>query len=174
MKKFFGAAALSAVLVAGWIAWSGVMVVDVREADGDRIVVPVPLAFVRPALAFAPDDVKRLEVRDAARYMPYARRVVDALKDAPDGLLVEVVDGEEHVRIWKEGDALRVRVTQGDETDVAAVLPLGSAEKVLRAYDAGGSYFRTAGLLSALRAAPRGELVNVTEGGDRIRIRRVF
>lgn len=174
MKKFLGAAALSAVLVAAWIAWSGVMVVDVHEADGGRVVVPVPLAFARPALAFAPDDAKRIEVREVEPYLPYARRIVDGLRDAPDGLLVEIVDGDEHVRVWKEGRTLRVRVVQGDETDVAATIPLESAEKALRAYDAGGRYFRTAGLLSALSAAPRGELVNVTDGGDRIRIRRVF
>lgn len=174
MKKLFGAAALSAVLVAGWIAWSGVMVVDVHEADGHRVVVPVPLAFARPALALAPDEAKRLEVREVEPYLPYARRIVDALRDAPDGLLLELVDGDEHVRIWKEGKTLRVRVVEGDETDVAATIPLDSAEEVLRAYDAGGRYFRTSGLLAALRAAPRGELVNVTDGGDRIRIRRVF
>lgn len=174
MKKVFGAAALSAVLVAAWIAWSGVMVVDVHEADGGRIVVPVPLAFARPALAFAPDEAKRIEVREVEPYLPYARKIVDELRDAPDGLLLELVDGDEHVRIWKEGQTLRVRVVEGEERAVAATIPLASAEKALRAYDAGGHYFRTSGLLSALSAAPRGELVSVTDGGDRIRIRRVF
>lgn len=172
--KLFGAAALSAVLVAGVMVHSGVMLVDVQEADGAHLVIPVPLAIARAGLAFAPNEAKYIHAPRVAEYLPHADRAVDALRDAPDGLLLEVEDGDAHVTIVKEGDVLRVRAIDGPGSSAEMTIPLRSAEAALRAYDRERGHFRTSKLVSALGAAPHGEIVNVVDGEDRVRIRRLF
>lgn len=174
MGKLFGAALLSAVLVGGVAMHTGVVLVDVQDADGPRLVMPVPLLMARTGLVFAPDEVKRIQARDFAEYVPHAKRIVAELREAPDGTLVEVVDGDDHVTVAKEGDVLHVRALEGEETAADVYVPLASAEAAVRAYSVEGRYFRTSDLVAALGAAPRGDLIAVVDGEDRIRIRRLF
>lgn len=174
MGKLFGAALLSAAVVGGAAIDTGVVVIDIHAADGPHIVVPVPLVLARAGLAFAPDEARRIEAREFAPYLPYAERILDALREAPDGTLVEVVDGDDYVNVAKKGDAIHIRALEGRETAADVVVPLRSAEAVVRAYDVEGKYFRTSRLVAALRFAPRGDLVDVRDGDDRVRIRRLF
>lgn len=174
MKKLGTAVLLSAVLLVGFVAYHGVLLVDVQPADGPRIVAPVPLALARVGLVFVPDDVQRIEARPFRHYLPHVDRIVSQLRAAPDARLVEVVGGGgERVTVTKEGDALRLRALQGGDT-VQVLVPFASAEAVVRAYDADAGHFRTSGLVAALRSAPRTELVRVAEGRQRVRIRRIF
>ena len=69
------------------VAGTGVMVVDVKDSDGTRIVVPVPFDLARQALRQARDG--RIAPGD----------VVAALRHARLTRLVEVHDGGEHVTI---------------------------------------------------------------------------
>lgn len=174
MGKLFGAALLSAVLVGGAAMHTGVVVVDVQEADGAHLVVPVPLMMARAGLAFAPDDLKRVKATEFAAYADDAERIVAELRRSPDGTLVEVIDEGDHVSVTKEGDLLHVRALEGDETAVHVIVPLASAEAAVRAYREDGGYFRTSELVAAVGAAPRGDLISVVDGGDRVRIRRLF
>lgn len=174
MGKVAGALLLSAALVVGYVVDSGVWLVDVQEEDGPRLVVPVPVAAARTGLFFLPDDLVRLPAPDFAEHLPSVERAVEALRDAPDGVLLEVIDGDQYLRVTLEGAALRVRVIDGEATDVELLVPLESAEAFVRAYDAEAGSFRTSALIGALRKAPRGELARVSDGGDRIRIRRLF
>lgn len=174
MGKVAGAALLSAALVAGAVAHAGVVVIDVQEADGSRVVVPVPLAVARAGVALAPEEVKRLDAPGFAPYPGDVDRAAEALIGAPDGTLVRVLDGDQRVTVTKEGDLVHVRVIEGEETAADVLVPLRSVEAAVRAYDARERHFRTSGLLAALRTAPRGDLVDVLEGEERIRIRRLF
>lgn len=174
MGKLAGAALLSSLLVGGVVVHQGVLTVDVDAADGSGVWVPVPVVLARGGLFFAPEEARRIEAPRAAEYLPYAGRVVEALRTAPDGVLVEVIDRDQLVRVSKEGDLLRVRAVEGDRSDIEVLVPLASGEDVVRAYDAEGRYFDTSALVGALSAAPRGELVRVDDGGSRVRIRRVF
>lgn len=174
MSKLFGAAALSAVLVGGVVVHSGVMLVDVQEANGPRLVIPVPLAAAHAGLLFAPHEARRIPAPDVADYLPHADRAVEALREASDGLLLEVTDRGEHVTIVKEGDLLRVRVVERGDVTAEVTVPLRSIEAVVRAYDVERGTFRTSKLVQALGAAPHGEIVHVVDGGDRVRISRLF
>lgn len=174
MGKVAVAALLTTLLVAGYVVDSGVWLVDVREANGPRLVVPVPVAAARTALFLLPDDLLRLPARDVADHLPLVERTVDALRDAPDAVLLEMIDGDDSVRVALEGEALRVRVIEGEATDVELLVPLQSAEAFLRAYDAEAGSFRASALIGALRKAPRGELLRLRDRGDRVRIRRVL
>lgn len=99
------------------------------------------------------------------------RRTIDELRDAPDGSLVEVED-HDHVVVTKEGEALRVAA--GGDVAVLATVPLAWLDAVVAAYDEEGGFFRTAQLVAALGAGPRGDLLRVAGGEDRIRVRRLF
>lgn len=174
MGKVAAAILLPVFLVGGAVMNAGVMVVDVHDSDGTRIVVPVPVALAQAALIFAPDEARNIEAPEADEYLPYAQRFVEELREAPDGVYVEVDEDDEHVRVSKEGDVLRVRVISGSDESVDVNLPLSSARAMLESYDADTRTFRASGLVSALTAAPSGKLVHVLDGGDEVEIRMLW
>lgn len=163
---------LPAVLIGGVVANSSIIIVNVDEGPGGTsIMVPVPLALVQIALAFAPDEIKRIEVPEVAEYLPYLDRFVTALEPVPDALLVEVEDTGDHVRVSKEGDLIKVSVREDGDERVDVSIPLSMLRGILNAYDTQGGYFRTSRLVGALRAAPSGDLVHVVDGSDEVRVR---
>lgn len=173
MRRFLlGGVLLSAALVAGAAAHTGVMVIDVDQVDGPRIVAPVPLGLVQLGLALAPEEAQRIEASGLECHLPDLRRTVRALRDAPDGSLVEVAEDQPGVTVTKEGDALRLAAR--DEAAVFATVPLAWLEAAVAAYDEEGGYFRTSRLVAALDAGPRGDLLRVVDGEDRVRVRRLF
>jgi hypothetical protein len=127
------AAAVLAVPVAavGAVAATGVVVVDVREAQGQHFVVPLPLLALRVAAAFVPEQQSRVELGEAAQYAGAARHVLEALAQAPDCELVRVEEHGENVVIRKHGDMLEVRVKEHGGDDVAVSLPIAMALHVL-------------------------------------------
>lgn len=161
---------LPVVLVGGAVLNSSIMLVTVHN-DDVRLSIPVPLALAQIAVAFAPDEVKRIEVPELAQYIPYLEDIVAALQEAPDAVFVEVEDGNDHVRVYKEGDLLKVTVRESTDKQVTVQIPFVSMMAVVHAYDMEGKFFRTSRLVGALRAAPSGDLVHVIDGDDEVRIR---
>ena len=153
------------------VAGTGVMVVDVKEADGTRIVVPVPLLLAETAARFAPTQQAEAAVHRqlsrARRYLPVAEEVLAAVAEGPDGELVRVDDGDEHVRITKAGDALQVRVESPRER-VAVNVPFGLARQALR--QARGGRVSAGDLVAALRHARLTRLADVRDGSDHVTI----
>lgn len=170
-RKFAAIAILPALLLGGAAVNTAVLMVDVDTADGPHIVLPVPLPLARAGLAFAPDDARRVEVPELAEHLPRVRRVVETLRDAPDAVVLDVEDGEEHVSVVKEGDVLRVHVVDSARTTADVRLPLGSADAVLRAYDVESRSFEASELVAALGAAPGGDLVRILDGEDEVSVR---
>lgn len=172
MTKKIALVALLPLMVAGWtLTQRSVVLVDVQEAGGHRIVVPVPLALAQGALVFAPEEARFLEAPEMGRYLPHAERVVDALRDAGDAVYVELTDEGEHVRVSREDDVLRVRVREGSETEVDVQLSFATARAVIRAYDRETGRFESSKLVSALRSMPRGQVVHALDGPDEVSIR---
>ena len=143
-------------------------IVDVREGgpDGMHIIVPVPLSLVRLALNFAPAEAKYVQVPEIAEYLPYAERIVEELRNAPDGVLVSVEERDESVLVEKVGETLEVHVEDGDAV-VDVTVPLDAVLDVLRAYD--GEGFDTRDLIRAIGRA-RGNVVHVRDGDDEVKI----
>ena len=143
-------------------------VVDVREGgpDGMRIIVPVPLSLARLALNFAPAEAKYVQVPEIGEYLPYAERIVAELRDAPDGVLVSVEEGDETVRVEKVGDTLEVHVNDGPEL-VDVTVPLDAVLDIVRAYD--GEGFDTRDLIRAVGRA-RGNVVHVRGGEEEVKV----
>ena len=127
------------ILVAGTAATSvagGLMTVSVQESgpDGASLYVPVPAGLIHAALAVAPavvrlsghhgleNEIDHLR-EELDEMLPALEVVLDAIPDLPDAVLVEVEDGDEYVRISKEGDALRVLVLE-DGSRVGVTIPV--------------------------------------------------
>ncbi len=153
------------------VASLGVVVVDVQEGgpDGHRIIIPVPLVFAQAALAVAP-VVAQEELRipdEAIEHIGIAREILEALADAPDGVLVHVEEPDEEVLIRKEGDKLVIQVRGRNGEDVLVNVPLSLALSALPDSDGRISTVAMAGSLSALRFT---DLVEVHDGNDHVRI----
>jgi hypothetical protein len=171
LTKLAALTLLPVALVGGVVANSSIMIVEV-DADDVHIMVPVPLSLAQVAVAFAPDEAKYIDVDEAGEFVPYLGQFVEALRDIPDDvMLVEVLDGGDHVRVYKEGDTLQVRVIDGQDTRVNVRVPLASVAAMVDAFDADTNTFRASRLVGALRAAPSGDLVHVIDGDEEVHVR---
>jgi len=159
---------IAPLVFVGLLATADYAVVDVREGgpDGMHLIVPVPLSIARMALTFAPDEAKYVEVPEIAQYLPYAERVIEELRGAPDGILVQVEERGESVRIEKVGEALDVHVNE-DGSVVDVTVPLDAVIDVLRAYDGRG--FDTRDVIRAVGRA-HGNVVHVKDGEDEVKV----
>lgn len=167
MVKLIAILSVPATLLAA-LASLGVAVVDVREGgpDGHHIVVPVPLALVQTALAFVPEERVRVKLDRAARHLPLAREVLQALAAGPDGELVRVEEPGEQVVITKVGDTLRVHVHDGND-DVRVNVPLPLA---LAAVPDAQGRIPMASLAGALGGVRFTDLVDVRSGNDHVKV----
>ncbi len=135
----FGVALLSLLMVGfGWsVIRAGVFEVTVQDAGpaGCDLNLIVPAAFVHTALKIVPDRIfEELrheldhEIGDHWNMILAAAKELDEI---PDGLLVEVSDRDEHVRVSKNNGHYHVEVTDGDD-EISVVLPEGFVYRVLR------------------------------------------
>jgi hypothetical protein len=171
LTKVAALALLPVALVGGVVANSSIMIVEVDTEDV-RIMVPVPLSLAQMAMVFAPSEAKYVEIPEGAKYFPYLGRMVEELRNVPDGvMLVEVQDGGDHVQIFKEEDVLRIQVNDRTETHVNVRVPLATIAAMVDAYDTETETLRTSRVVGALRAAPSGDLVHVIDGDDEVHIR---
>ncbi len=141
MKKILTfVAAGFAVLILSWVvligavyAWGGVMTVQVQDRDeGVNLYLPLPIAVVDAALItgglMLPDErLLELDV-DLGQWEPMLRSLVEALDDCPDVTLVEVQDGSEHVKVYKEHGVLKVEVDQ-DDVRIRVAVPTRAVER---------------------------------------------
>lgn len=168
LKLILAGAAAMPIAAGATVAATGIAWVDVREGgpNGTRIVLPVPLLAAEMAAAFAPIPDIRAEMDAEARaHLGTARKVLDALREAPDGEYVRVEEKDQLVVIAKEGDTLRVRVTGKDE-DVTVNVPLESAAEVIRP----DGRINPAAAVRGLRHARFQTLVEVRDGDDHVKI----
>lgn len=167
LKLILAGVAAMPIAAGATVAATGIAWVDVREGgpNGTRIVVPVPLLAAEMVAAFAPVPDLRSELRDEGVNIAAARKILDALRDSPDGEYVRVEEKDETVVIAKEGDTLRIRVT-GKKEDVTVNVPLESAAEVIRP----DGRINPAAAVRGLRHARFQTLVEVRDGDDHVKI----
>lgn len=109
--------------------------VRVDEADGAKVRVNLPISLVDVALEAAGEEgledgrLRWDEHGDVT--VDDLRRMWRELRDAGDAELVEVQDGEEHVRVYRRGDRLHVHVDEDGEEKVRVEMPTGVADALL-------------------------------------------
>ena len=143
-------------------------IVDVHEKgpQGHHIVVPLPLALARVALALAPREAQRVELApEAAEQVAFALPILEKLRALPDFELVNVEDHDQQVSIRKVKDALAIDVHGSRSEDVHVSLPLSAARRALEGFD--GHAFDTTALVAALGSAG-GELVHVSDANAEV------
>jgi hypothetical protein len=116
----------SGFLLAASIVQTGLVTVKVDESgpDGTHLYIPVPAVLVHAGMSVLPALIEKdvwEEVRtDLGEWGPVAAEALRAVEDAPDGVLVEVENDREHVRIEKDGRSLEIHVRDGkDRFDIS-------------------------------------------------------
>jgi hypothetical protein len=128
-----GVGVLGTALVGGAaLSSEGFIHVKVHEnqADGTHLNLIVPAAAVPIALSFVPGDNLRDASKELREYMPIIDAAIPALRECPDGVLVEVQDATDHVLITKSGGSVLIDVTDPGE-DVHVSVPLRAAQHAL-------------------------------------------
>ena len=102
--------------------------VEVRDEDSGEMKVDLnmPLGAVESILDVLNDQVHGDFNMDFSGHGMDIRRIYMALRDEDMSDFLEVNDGDQHVKVWKDRDAFRVRVTRdGYSRPLASVyLPL--------------------------------------------------
>ncbi len=112
----------SGFLLAASIVQTGLVTVKVNESgpNGTHLYLPVPAVLVHAGLAVLPalieEDVWEDVRTDLGEWGPVAAEALRAVEDAPDGVLVEIENDREYVRIEKDGRSLEVRVRDGKDS----------------------------------------------------------
>ena len=160
------------LLLAVALGFTGVAMVEVNEADGLHLMIPVPMLVAQTALSFAPEEVRYIECPEFAEYAQIASRVAKELRDAPDFTMVDVSDGDETVLVRKVKKDFVVEVRGNHGETVFVRVPVKGVEKMIQAYDGHG--FPASAAFKAFRSARRGDIVYVQDGDDEVRVSRLF
>jgi hypothetical protein len=128
-----GIGVLGTALIGGAaLSSEGFIYVNVQEKHpgGTHVNVFVPAALVPAALHFVPRHHFADSSHDMREALPIIDAAIPALKDTPDGVLVEVRDPGEHVVVTKRGGSIVVDVNDPDET-VHVAVPLIAAQSAI-------------------------------------------
>lgn len=146
--------------------------VRVDEADGAKVRVNLPATMVDVALEIA--DEKGLEEDhlhfgpDSEVSLDQMRRLWQEMRDAGDAEFVNVQDGDEHVRIFREGDRVFVHVDEDGTEKVRVEMPARVADALLSSK---GDTLNVRAALQELASGGSQELVRVREAdGANVRI----
>lgn len=114
------------------LSTEGFIYVNVQEKHpgGSHVNVFVPAAIVPAALHFVPRHNFADSSHDMREALPIIDAAIPALSDAPDGVLVEVREPDEHVLVVKHGGSIVVDVNDPEET-VHVSVPLRAAQSAI-------------------------------------------
>lgn len=109
------------------VAATGTVTVSVQEKGGTDLWIPVPALLFDLAVFAVPHIVPEDELADARReiapYLDTLTALAHEIESIPAGaVLVEVQDGNEHVRITKEWRSFEILV-DSDDADVRVSVP---------------------------------------------------
>ena len=146
--------------------------VKVDEAGGAKVLVNLPIGIVEKAMAMIPDeDWNHGHVRIDGHHdwsISELRELWNEVSSTPDMTFVTVEDEGEKVRVWKEGDYLKVRAIEDEGgADVNVQIPARVVDALLSGE---GEELNFRAAIEALAAEGEGELVTVTDNDDRVRV----
>ena len=163
------AATMTASPLVAQTPWIHVEVDDDTEAD-TRVKVNLPLSVVALALEAAPSEVvsrEGIHIHDCDIDIAHLRRAWTELKDAGDAELVSVEGRDGNVAIRREGDKVRIDLTdRKDGGEVHVHVPVSVVDRLLSGE---GDELNVRGAIDELRSL-RGEVVRVDDGGTKVRV----
>lgn len=133
LAKFGLSVVGTAAVAAAALCSEGFIEIKVHEkhVGGKNINVIVPAALVPVTLKLVPNPHLIEASEKLHTFMPIIDAAIPVLEDCPDGLLVEVVDSRDHVRVSKRGGSIVVDVNDAADT-VHVSVPLRAAQNSIR------------------------------------------
>jgi hypothetical protein len=109
----------------------GVIRVDVDEFrdGGSHVHLWVPAAAVPMAMHFVPKDKMREASAHANEFLPVVQALTSELRKYPNTTFVEVVDGDDHVKVLSTGSKIQIDVDTPEEK-VHVAVPLATINDV--------------------------------------------
>jgi hypothetical protein len=173
-RNALGTCFLILALAAGpALATSSDLWIHVRVEEGDGTVhVNLPLASVQKLLPMIPADrweSPKVVFEDREITVRDLREAWEELRNSPDMAFVTVQEPDEHVRIYKEADYLRVEVDEQRKhaERVEVTIPIAVVDALLAGE---GDSIDLHAALTALADHGEGQLVTVDSDGERVRV----
>src|SRR5262245_7388502 len=166
-KYIFLAILIASMLLIGYVVQAGFAVVHVKTPDA-RVWVPVPLALGHFA-GYLLDMPLKMEAKfqEAWQHRDAAAEILRQLPGLPDADLVQVDSREEHIRIFKRGDALLMQVdSQREKVNVR--LPVQAVEQLAEALEKPNA--NLGDLIACLDWESSGDVVYVKTDNEEVRI----
>ncbi len=145
--------------------------VKVEEADDTRVMVNLPMSVIDKALPMLPQEHLRrshIHMEEWDLSLGELRELWREVQDTPDATFVTVEDGDERVRVWKEGGYFKVSVVDGHGGETVDVkLPARVVDALLSGE---GEELNLAAAFEALRDAGAGDLVTISGQNEQVRV----
>lgn len=145
--------------------------VRVDEAEGAEVRVNLPVSLVDVAVETATDEAfdggRFAWDEDADVTVEELRRMWDELRGTGEADLVEVRDGDEHVRVFRRDGRVHVHVDEDGTEKVRVVMPDEVADALL---DTEGESLDLRGALRQLARGGSRELVRVRDRDASVRV----
>jgi len=151
--------------------------VSIDGTDEERVRVNVPLKLVHSLepLLDSHDVSDGITINGKRLTREELQTMLKAVREADEGEYITVIDDEDQVRVAKEKNHLWVRVTEKHKKDkdseVKIRIPIAVVEALLS--EEGREEGAELNLVAALEELSRhdsGEILTVSDGGERIRI----
>lgn len=148
--------------------------IRVDETDGAKVNVNLPMSLVEVALdivgkeAFSGRHGPQFHIgRHHDMSLEDLRTMWSELRAAGDAEFVDVVDDDEHVRIYRQGERVFIDVDSDGEEKVRVEVPFSVVDVLL---EGEGDELNIAGAIRELGAANNGEIIRVNDGDTTVRI----
>lgn len=139
--------------------------VEVNETGGDQVSISVPIGFAKAALAIAGKVDMEMEKEDIS--VEELREAWTALRESDESAVIDVKDGEDRVHITNERGMVYVDVAEAGRDSVKIRVPEEAVDALLSGT---GNKLDLGAALGALQENHVGDIVNIEDGGDRVRI----
>lgn len=139
--------------------------VEVNETGGDQVSISVPIGFAKAALVIAGQIDMEMENEDVS--VEEIREAWKSLRESGEPAIVDVKDGKDAVHITNERGMVLVDVSEGGDDKVKITVPEEAVDALL---SGSGNKLDLGAALGALQDTHTGDIVNIEDGGDRVRI----
>ena len=176
MKRAIVAVALAALVAggAGMLAaadndlW---LHVRVEEDNDTKVTVNLPMSVVGKALPMLPQEhfsAEHMHIDHMEMSISEMRELWREVQNTPDVTFVTVDEGDEKVRVWKEGGYLMVSVDEGRGGESVEVRVPSRVVDALLSGD--GEELNLIAAMEALVEEGEGQLVTVTGDNENVRV----
>jgi len=171
-----GIGALMLALVAPVYAQSAQWIhVRVDETDSAKVNVNLPVSLLEVAMEIAEEHgADMMEEHGGMHFGRHGhmevadlRRMWNELRESGDAEYVNVEDGDENVRIYRQGDSVHIQVDDEGDEKVRMEVPFSVVDTLL---EGEGNELNLSGALRKLADSNNGQIIQVTDDDTTVRV----